>query len=72
VSARHPSTCGDARHLCDVSAVLLVFLTFPHAPSYSSLRTEAMRGPYFLSHDFARRRPGRWEANEGANWPTLL
>jgi hypothetical protein len=29
--------------LCDVSAVLLVFLIITHAPSYSGLQTEAMR-----------------------------
>ena len=40
--------------LCDVSAVLLVFLEDSHAPFYSASQTEAMRRPYFVSHDFAR------------------
>ena len=40
--------------LCDVSAVLLVFLAIPHAVSYSASQMDAMRAPHFVSHDFAR------------------
>ena len=45
----------EFNQLCDVGAVLLVFLAIPHAVAYSALRMDAMRAARLRVTQFARR-----------------